>query len=257
MKRRQLFEFNDSDWCPTVLRDFETDYLEALFAKTGLYRGVVDPLARLLEQCGEHRVVDCCAGGGGPWLSLLDPLMAQVQDLDVLLTDLYPNRRAFERMARDSGGRVRFLDSPVDVFAPPEGLGGVCTLFDALHHFPPEQAFRLLEAAQLQRRPIAVFEAVHRSPPQVLGSALIPLAVLALTPAARPFRWSRLLLTYLVPVLPAMIGWDGFVSHLRAYRREELQQMVDRLPKDGYSWEVTELGASPAVITTVLGRPTC
>ena len=33
MRRRQLFEFNESQWFPQLLRDYETDYLETLMAR--------------------------------------------------------------------------------------------------------------------------------------------------------------------------------------------------------------------------------
>jgi hypothetical protein len=46
---------------------------------------------------------------------------------------------------------------------------------------------------------------------------VVPLAVLVLTPAIRPFRWSRLFWTYLVPVIPASILFDSVVSLFRIY----------------------------------------
>ena len=55
---------------------------------------------------------------------------------------------------------------------------------------------------------------------------LVPLAVLVLTPAVRPFRWSRLFWTYLVPVLPPPILFDGVVSCLRVYTPEEMLAMA-------------------------------
>ena len=45
-------------------------------------------------------------------------------------------------------------------------------------------------------------------------------------PACPPFRWSRLLWTYLVPVIPLVLLFDGIVSCLRSYRPDELLKLV-------------------------------
>jgi len=51
----------------------------------------------------------------------------------------------------------------------------------------------------------------------VLSMLGVPLAVLALMPLARPFRWAYLVFTYLIPLLPLIVLWDGIVSMLRIY----------------------------------------
>jgi hypothetical protein len=48
---------------------------------------------------------------------------------------------------------------------------------------------------------------------------LMPLAMLAPAPLIRPFRWSRILLTYLLPLIPLLALIDGTVSMLRIYSR--------------------------------------
>jgi len=71
----------------------------------------------------------------------------------------------------------------------------------------------------------------------------------------RPFRWRRLLWTYLVPVVPIVALWDGFVSNLRTYSVGELGDLVGR--EDGrYEWKigkVRSLGWSR--VTYAIGSP--
>ena len=55
-----------------------------------------------------------------------------------------------KRLASLSNGRIRGASEPVDVFSPSsphEGGDGIRTLFDALHHFEPREARRILEGA--------------------------------------------------------------------------------------------------------------
>jgi O-antigen/teichoic acid export membrane protein len=83
-----------------------------------------------------------------------------------------------------------------------------------------------------------VFEFSERSLRGLLLILLSPLFVLLFTPAVRPFRWSRLLLTYPVPVLPLVVPFDGVASTLRSYRVEELREIADAVGGEEYQWEV-------------------
>ena len=65
---------------------------------------------------------------------------------------------------------------------------------------------------------------------------LMPAFAWVLTPRMRPFRWSRLLLTYLVPLIPLVVLWDGLVSCCRTRTPEELADLTSGFPQ--YEWMV-------------------
>jgi hypothetical protein len=72
----------------------------------------------------------------------------------------------------------------------------------------------------------------------------------------RPLTWRRLLWTYLLPVVPLVAAWDGFVSCLRTYSVAELEALVASLPPNDLDWGIGRLpsfGASR--ITYVIGTP--
>ena len=61
-----------------------------------------------------------------------------------------------------------------------------------------------------------------RRPGMIVSMLLLtPLAVGLATPFIRPFRWSRLFWTYVIPLVPLTCWWDGVVSQLRAYTPAE------------------------------------
>ncbi len=82
-------------------------------------------------------------------------------------------------------------------------------------------------------------------------------AVLAVTPFIRPLRVSRLLLTYLVPVVPLCTWWDGVVSCLRAYSPKELERLVASLPSNDYVWDIGRLPVpnAPTSLVYLIGYP--
>jgi hypothetical protein len=83
---------------------------------------------------------------------------------------------------------------------------------------------------------------------------LAPLFVLLITPRIRPWSWARLALTYVVPIVPLLVVWDGLVSCLRSYRLAELRALTAGLDR-GYAWEVGEYRRRGAVVTYLIGAP--
>jgi hypothetical protein len=255
VKRRHLVELEDLPWWPSVFRDAATDYLVAALRHARTYVGLASRLAAAVERTGASQIIDLCSGGGGPWPDLLPALRAIGVDVPVCLTDKYPNAAALRRVADTTPG-ARFEPESVGATDVPVRLAGFRTVFTAFHHFRPDDARSILAAAVRDRQGIFIAEATSRQPAALALQALVPLAVLVLTPAIRPFRWSRLFWTYLVPVLPLAILFDGVVSTLRVYTPEEMLAMGKEVGGD-YEWEAgTERPAgSPIPIPYLIGVP--
>jgi len=251
----QLMEIEDQSWCPTVIRDGITDYLQFTINATRPYAPIAPRLASVIGEAESREVVDLCSGAGGPWMSLSTLLAALGVHASVTLSDRYPNVAPMARVREVSGGAVRYHADPVDATRVPTGLRGTRTMFSAFHHFDPETARAVLRDAAAARTRIAVFEATHRSMATILVTLLAPIAVLVLTPAIRPFRWSRLFWTYLVPAIPIAVLFDGIVSCLRTYTPDELLALTEDI--DGYRWEAGETRArGPIPVTYLVGIPT-
>jgi hypothetical protein len=199
-------------------------------------------------------IVDLGSGGGGPVLSMLRAL----PEVDVVLTDLYPNAAAFELVEQRGAGRVRGVRESVDATDVPANIDaeGVRTIFNAFHHFRPDLAKRILADAARKKRPIVVVEIVERHPLTMAIIAFVPFAVLVLAPFTR-LTAATALLTYLVPIIPLLTGWDGICSCLRAYSVDELRALVSDIDVDGYRFTV---GRSPRRLpglrtTWLVGEP--
>ena len=148
----------------------------------------------------------------------------------ITLTDLYP------RTWKSGDNSIRYSPQPVNVLDVPETLRGLRTMFMAFHHFRPEDARRILQSAVAAREPIVIFEGTSRCAAAVVSSLFIPLLVLLVTPAVRPVSLLQLLFTYLIPILPLLIFWDGLVSHLRTYTPAEMEEMARDCAASNYRW---------------------
>jgi hypothetical protein len=255
MRRLHLFELEDQSWFPANIRDLATDYLHFMSNAAGLHRGMLPFIEEALRAAGTSHIVDLCSGGSGPIPAIVQDLRARGLMVAATLTDLYPNVRALEHAAARSGGCVDFVATPVDARSVPRELHGLRTLFNGFHHFRPGDAQAILRDASAARQPIAIFEISRRSPAMVAWVVLVPLLVLLFTPFMRPFKWSRLLWTYLIPLVPLTCLWDGIVSQLRAYTLSELREMAAAAGPMTWRADDPRLYRTGARVTYLIGWP--
>ncbi|MGB6248085.1 MAG: hypothetical protein WBF54_03170 [Terriglobales bacterium] len=260
MRRVQFIEFHDQPWFPSFLRDYVTDALQFGFNLFDVYAPVAPLLERVTESTGSRSIVDMCSGAGGPWLDLSRKLdsrksPANAPALQICLTDRYPNLGAFEKVRAASDGRIRFYPGSVDATNVPRELKGLRTMFTSFHHFLPDAGRAILQDAVDAGEGIGIFEIARRAPSAIGLAFGFVLALFACTPWIRPFRWSRLLWTYLLPIIPFVLLFDGVVSCLRTYRPQEMIEIVDRLKASDYQWEAGELPTRYMPITYLIGYP--
>lgn len=257
-QRIHFFELMDQTWWPHLLRQCMTEYLSFVANKANLFASSAIRLNAALKKTNSHSLVDLCAGDGGLWISVQPQLSADTKVSKILLTDLHPSFTA-ENVTVTGLTVFEYVREPVDALQVPSHLSGFRTLWNGFHHFTETQAVQILRDAVAARTGIAIFEGTRRDIPSVLAMILIvPLIVLFVTPLIRPFRLGRLLFTYLIPVLPLAIGFDGIVSCLRVYSPDELRKLVAMADAVGqYDWEIGEdkVEKHPATITYLIGTP--
>ena len=182
---------------------------------------------------------------------IIDELQSRGYEARATLTDLYPNPRSALHP------RISWLREPVDATRVSPALDGVRTMFSAFHHFRPDAAQAILTDAFHRRRAICIFESGQGTLLGVASMVLVIGNVLALMPFARPFRWGYLVFTYLIPVMPLIIFWDGIVSMLRIYSPAQMNELTKSLQAPDYAWEtgrIRVLGI-PGGLPYLIGRP--
>ena len=252
-----LFEIHEQAWLPDSLRDAVTDILQWILNLTKTYGAVEPRLRAALKRARASQVVDLCSGAGGPWLWMQERLAAQKTPVDVWLTDKYPNEVSLRAIQKRTNRGLRYYLSPVEATRIPSDLEGFRTLFTAFHHFPPGEARALVQQAVECREGIAIFEVPRRSIMTVVGCFLFLFGAFLAVALMRPFRWSRLLWTYLIPLAPLILCFDGLVSCLRAYSLIELSEIAQIHAAQGYQWQFGEeqRGKFSFKVTYLVGFP--
>jgi ubiquinone/menaquinone biosynthesis C-methylase UbiE len=255
MKRIHAFEFEDLQWFPQNLRNYATDFLQFGANKFDIYKGVIPILKKGIDRAGNNTIVDIASGGGGGLVTIARHLKQEYPQLKIILSDYFPHVEAFKRTQEKLPETFQYISYPVDAMNVPEELQGFRTQFLSLHHFKPDDAMAILQNAVDRKQPIGIFEGQQRNIKSLIPMLLSPLTVLFMTPFIRPFKIDRIIFTYLFPVLPLFIMWDGIISVLRTYTQEELHAMIRSLRNsESFTWETGVAKGTPDILY-LLGLP--
>lgn len=249
MIRIHALELEDQPWMPRVLREAGMAYLRLAAERLGAAEAIRPVIETALARSGEEEILDLCSGGGGPVLAVAEALRDGGHTVRVTLSDRYPDPGAAELVEASGIEGLRYEPTSIDALDVPAERRGMRTLFNAFHHLRPEQARAVLASAVEGGRPIAVVEILQRRPLAVIGMLFSPIVALLAVPFLRPFRWSWIPMTYLVPVIPLFIMWDGIVSAFRVYTPDELREMTREVDPDGrFDWTIEEIPLPPQPI---------
>lgn len=234
-----LFEFEDFDWFPNVIRQGQTDYLHFVISKANIYKPAVEIMNEIIENTNCTDILDLCSGGGGGMnLFQRDLEKKSGKEIKITLSDKYPNIDAFKKIKRESAGKIDYLEEPVDILNVPDSDKYIRTVFSAFHHFKPEDARSIISGAVKNNVPIAIFEGASKDLLNLLGILLFtPLIFFFITPFMKPFRFSRIFFTYIIPLIPITTTWDGLVSILRMYTPEEMLEIAGSVTNKRYVWK--------------------
>ncbi|MCB9223452.1 MAG: hypothetical protein H6582_04680 [Crocinitomicaceae bacterium] len=256
MARVHAFEFEDLSWFPKRIRDYGTDFLQFVTNKFDFYKGIAPLLSEALNKTGQNEIIDLASGGGGGWKSLARHLKEENPSLKITLTDYYPNLNAFNNAKEEDPELYSFVEESVDARNVPVHLNGFRTQFLSFHHFKPEDALKILQNAVDNNAGIGIFEGQKRDVPHFIKNLLSPVSIIIATPFIRPFKAGRILFTYILPIVPLFVLWDGVISVLRTYSVKEMEDLVQKVNgSESYEWKIGLNKTKGITVPYLIGYP--
>ncbi len=238
MKRIHLFEFEDFSWFPNWIRELMTRYIEAFHKILGTSDELVKLLSEPLKQ--RSHLFDLCSGSGGPMLKVYEQLKSSNSEVRLTLSDLYPNTLAANQINQMGDPNLTYETDPVDATAVSDNKEAIRTMICSLHHMKPDQAKAILKDAQSNQQYFLAYEISDNSFPKWIWWIAIPfsfITVFFVTPLVRPMSFGQLFFTYIIPILPIFIAWDGAVSNARTYTLEDMDLLTQDLQSENYQWK--------------------
>ncbi|RDA92892.1 hypothetical protein CP533_3866 [Ophiocordyceps camponoti-saundersi (nom. inval.)] len=243
--RMHLFEIDDQSWFPAFLRKRVQDILTIVWDTNPFDNSSAADVAAsvLVKEFGNdltsYTLVDFCAGGGGPTPTIEQAVNRYLREkslspVDFILTDLHPNHAAWEEVTRGKA-QLSYESSSVDASRVPAHLvrrqdgKQVLRLFNlAFHHFDDDLARRILRDTMEKNQGFVIFELQDRSIATVLSILLMGAGIFFTMPL---YAWKRksigmLFFTYVIPILPFVVVFDGFISALRTRTPHEVELLL-------------------------------
>ncbi|KAK8170921.1 hypothetical protein BKA80DRAFT_339011 [Phyllosticta citrichinensis] len=199
-------------------------------------------------------VVDFCSGSGGP-VPIIEKIVnrrrkeRRLSPVSFLMTDLSPHVGAWETASAKSS-HLSFVPDAVDAthppssvinaFASPEELSSnagpkryvfrlYCLCF---HHFSDPMARKVLASTLDTADGFAILELQDRRLASFVLMLLDFFFIFLMTPIWFGASPMHLLFTYIFPVVPFIMAFDGIVSSLRTRTFGEIIQLIDGIQGD-------------------------
>ena len=156
--------------------------------------------------------------------------------VDFVMTDIHPHLPEWVKACNKSSN-LHYVPYPVDAANAPHDLvsmtatkeknSKIYRLFSlSFHHFPDPLATRILHNTLTKSSGFAIFELQGRD----VGSIFTILGMFPLLWAGSWWwfwgQWGLLFWTYVVPVVPFVLVFDGVISCLRSRRAGEIQGLI-------------------------------
>ena len=236
-RRKELFEFIDLNIRPAALRDGMTNIMQLLHRLLRTDKILASKITHVVKITGMTEILDLCSGAGGPFPELLFEMKnTHGISLQVTLSDFIPHKTAKYTLHRKCRG-IHYMEKSVDASHIPAHTGAIRTLFLGFHHMPPGTAKSILHDAYKKNQPLCIFEISEHSWRGILAALFVPFIIFIFTPFIKP-SFSQIFFTYIIPLIPFMMTWDGIVSQLRTYSVDELRELTADLRKPDYHWDI-------------------
>ena len=258
IKRLNIKEFHETNYCPAWLRDYLTDFLSFFTYHLNPYKTACQLLKTAMTQAKQQQIIDFCGGNGRYMIKILRNINGSTGKCRAVVCDKFPNQQSVKELAVLSDGQVEYMAESVDLLDIQPLPTGFRTIFSGIHHFDETTIKTFISSAIEQGSGVAFFDYTKRTWFNIIIPALlVPGLVWGVTPFIRPFSWHRLLFTYIIPLVPLLVMVDGCISNWKAYSPLEFTAMVDEFTDADYLWQIGEhkaiFGTCP--VTYLIGYP--
>jgi len=209
-------ELEDLPNFPAWLRNFQTDFIGFVVIRFKVYQTFIKYIRSLSPP--RQPMTDLCSGSGEVAIHIFKESNCYSH---LTLSDKFPNRLI-------NTDKVYYISKSMDVLEM-EFHSGVCyTMFNSFHHFKDEDKLKIAQnilASGSQSYFVEILEPNIVCLLKVVGMTTV--GNLLLTPFIRPFSFTRLFFTYILPVNIFTITYDGIVSVLKSRSLHTYRKLFD------------------------------
>ncbi|MGB0886903.1 MAG: hypothetical protein ACPGSL_02165 [Vicingaceae bacterium] len=208
MKRKEIKQITNLNWFPFFLKKLITEFLSWFVLKVNASKPFIPVITKILTTTKTKKIINV-EFNNGAGIETVTPFLEK--DIEVLSIN-------YNNFNTNKNGLYLFVN--------------------CFHQFSPDKAKRNLKRICESGNPIVIVEGNNDSLWQIVGMTIfVPLSVLLSAPFVKPFRISRILFTYIIPILPIVIMIDGCIALLKLYNPADLTEITSSLQNYNYKWK--------------------
>lgn len=211
MKRKQIFQFSSQSWYPEFMKRLMYEFMTWFVNLVHAAKPFMPVIEEGLNHSDTNHIVHL-DGKIGAEIETVQPYLKSGITLE-----------------------------SQDVHAFRTESKGLYLSVNSFHQLPEKKAVHVLQKVVNARQPVVIVEGNNDSLWQVVGMFFfVPLSVILFAPFVRPFRWERLVFTYLIPILPIMTSIDGFLALFKLYNPNDLIELTKQVDAPDYYWRAAK-----------------
>ncbi len=208
MKRKQITQIINVSWFPKFLKTLVAEFLSWFVVKVNATKPFIPVIEDVLNKTNHKRIINV-EFNIGAGIETVKPFLKD----DVTVDSIHiSNFNTSEK--------------------------GVYLFVNSFHQLNSKKAKKILQNIVDSGNPIVVVEGNNDSLWQIVGmTVFVHLTVLFTALFVKPFRFSRIIFTYLIPILPIIIVIDGCIALLKLYNPTDLLELTSSLERNNYEWK--------------------
>ena len=249
MKRLELFEFEDFNWLPKIIRTGVTNLIVVFHKMTGTSDLLSKLILDIRKTYNFSEIVDYGSGSGGPMIETIQKINAEKikSNIKLRLTDINPNPSIIHKIENLNNEFITYHPTSVNAINSDTDFNGLRTMIASFHHMDPKTAKSILLSAMNNKQPILIYEFAKNTIPILAWWLFLPLSLTILiimtifmTPFVRPLTFGQLFFTYIIPIIPLVYAWDGQASLMRTYSYDDIKELIGDAEQDTYNWTIED-----------------
>ena len=205
MKRKQITQIINVRWFPKLIKILVAEFLSWFVLKVNATKPFVPVIEEILEETQSKKIINV-EFNIGAGIETVKPFLNK----EIIIESI-----------------------PISKFNTSEK--GVYLFVNSFHQLNSAKARNILQSIVDSGNPVVVVEGNNDSLWQIVGmTVFVPLTVLFTALFVKPFRISRIIFTYLIPILPVVIVIDGCIALLKLYNPTDLLELTSSLNKNKY-----------------------
>ena len=240
-------ELEDQAWFPDVFRRYQVEYIGSIVTWFKFYSPLVADIQKLTDENKTIVIQDLCSGSGIPAIYMHRQLKGNYQ---TILSDKFPVS------SFTNSNEISYLKEEVDVLLL-EPQPSVCyTMYNGFHHFSNTEQQLLVKKMIAKKNPFFIAEILTPGFFTMMKIILTTTLIQLLTaPFVKPFSFTRLFFTYIIPVNLFTVLYDGIISVIRSKTAKQYADLLGSLSANEFKISIHQHSNWKGRVVCIKGMP--